>query len=167
MAVGLGATGWGARAVPAQTAAGVGADVRFLSGPELEGRGARTTGLDQAAKFIAARFADLGLQPAGERGTFFQAVDIPLPQRPSVRTRLEIGSGGLELGRDFLTNSGTAATRAAGPLVFVGYGLIVPGRRDDLAGVDLRGKVALCLRPPSSQRGLAPPDGQALSGSVP
>ena len=166
MAVGLVAAGAGARAAPGPTAAEVSADVRFLSAPGLEGRGALTAGLDQAARFIAGRFAALGLQPAGERGTFFQAVDIPLPQRPSARTRLEIGSEDLALGRDFLPNSGTAATRAAGPLVFVGYGLVVPGRRDDLGGVDLRGKVALCLRPPLGQRQLALPDGQALFGSV-
>jgi hypothetical protein len=155
-----------AQAAPLPTAADVSADVRFLSAPELEGRGALTAGLDRAARFVAARFADLGLQPAGERGTFFQAVDIPLPQRPSPRTRLAIGAGSLDLGQDFLPNAGTAATRAAGPLVFVGYGLIVPGRRDDLAGVDLRGKVALCLRPPPSQRQVAMADGQALFGSV-
>jgi len=166
MSVGLVAAGAGARAAPGPTAAEVSADVRFLSAPGLEGRGALTAGLDQAARFIAARFAALGLQPAGERGTFFQAVDIPMPQRPSAGTRLAIGSEGLALGRDFLPNAGTAATRAAGPLVFVGYGLIVPGRRDDLAGVDLRGKVALCLRPPLGQRQLALPDGQALFGSV-
>jgi Peptidase family M28/PA domain len=166
MAVGLVAAGAGARAAPGPTAAEVSADVRFLSAPGLEGRGALTAGLDQAARFIAGRFAALGLQPAGERGTFFQAVDIPLPQRPSAGTRLEIGSEGLVLGRDFQPNSGTAATRAAGPLVFVGYGLVVPGRRDDLGGVDLRGKVALCLRPPLGQRRFALPDGQALFGSV-
>jgi Peptidase family M28/PA domain len=165
LAIGVGTVGAVARAAPWPTAAEVSADVRFLSAPGLEGRGALTAGLDQAATFIAARFAALGLQPAGEGGTFFQAVDIPLPQRPSVRTRLAIGSAGLELGRDFLPNAGTAANRAAGPLVFVGYGLIVPGRRDDLAGLDLRGKVVLCLRPSLGKRQLALADGQALGGS--
>jgi hypothetical protein len=138
-----------------------------LSAPELGGRGALTTGLDRAAEFIAARFAVLGLSPAGDGGTFFQAVEIPLPQRPSPQTRLAIGEGALDLGVDFAPNAGTAATRASGPLIFIGYGFQLPGVRDDFAGLDLRGKVVLCLRPPLGPRQLPLPDGRALFDSVP
>lgn len=143
------------------------ADVRFLSAPELGGRGALTAGLDDAARFIAARFAALGLSPAGEGGTFFQTVEIPLPQRPSPETHLAIGDGALELGVDFSPNAGTAATRASGPLIFIGYGFQLPGVRDDFAGLDLRGKVVLCLRPRIGERRLALPDRRVLVDSVP
>jgi hypothetical protein len=112
------------------------ADLRFLSAPERDGRGALTSGLDQAAEFVAARFAAVGLEAAGDRGTFFQAVDIPVPQRASAETRLALGAEPLTLGVDFVPNAGSATTRAGGPLVFVG---------GDLGGIDVRGKVVLCL----------------------
>lgn len=136
-----------ARQLTDRGAEAVRADVRYLAAPALEGRGALTSGLDQASRFVAARFAALGLLPAGERGTFFQAVHIPLPARPSIETRLALGDARLALGVDFVPNAGSAATRAAGPLAFVGDGLVVPGVRDDYAGLDVRGKVVLCLLP--------------------
>jgi len=126
------------------------ADVRLLSAPELAGRGALTAGLDQAARFIAARFAALGLLPAGDGGTFFQSVDIAVPAHPSPATGLALGDERLVLGVDFVPNSGSAATRASGPLAVArcdatGAGAVPPGARDDFSDVDLRGKVVLCL----------------------
>jgi aminopeptidase N len=47
--------------------------VRFLSDTGLEGRGLGSRGLDSAAEYIAMRFRDAGLLPAGDSGdTFFQ-----------------------------------------------------------------------------------------------
>lgn len=112
------------------------ADLRFLSAPERDGRGALTAGLDRAAELVAARFAAVGLEAAGDRGTFFQAVDIPVPQRPSAETHLALGDAPLTLGVDFVPNTGSATTRAGGPMVFVG---------GDFGGIDARGKVVLCL----------------------
>lgn len=157
----------GARATARATAVEeVRADVRYLSAPELDGRGALTGGLDQAAGFIAVRFAAAGLLPAGDSGTFFQQVAIPLPQRSSPEARLAIGPDVLAPGVDFLPNAGSAATRASGPLVFVGYGFVLPGVRDDFAGLDVRGKVVLCLRQPQDGMPSALRDGQALADSV-
>ena len=44
--------------------------VKFLAGPELQGRGAGTPGLERASKYIADQFRQLGLRPAGEAGTY-------------------------------------------------------------------------------------------------
>src|ERR1700690_4304732 len=96
----------GARATTVEE---VRADVRYLSAPELDGRGALTAGLDQAARFIAVRFAAAGLLPAGDGGTFFQQVAIPLPQRPSPEARLAIARDVLAPGVDFLPNAGSAS----------------------------------------------------------
>jgi len=47
--------------------------VRFLSAPEREGRGLGSRGHESAAEYIAKRFRDAGLLPAGDSGdTFFQ-----------------------------------------------------------------------------------------------
>jgi aminopeptidase N len=46
--------------------------VEILTAPEMEGRGAGTKGLEAAAAFIAERFKSYGLEPGGDRGTYFQ-----------------------------------------------------------------------------------------------
>jgi hypothetical protein len=52
------------------------ATVRYLADDALEGRLAGSAGERCAGDFIAARFASLGLAPAGPDGTYFQ--DVPL-----------------------------------------------------------------------------------------
>jgi hypothetical protein len=47
--------------------------VHFLSSDELRGRGFGTEGLDRAAKYIAGRFKEAGLEPAGDKpGSYCQ-----------------------------------------------------------------------------------------------
>ncbi len=47
--------------------------VEYLASSELEGRGLGSAGLDQAARYIAARFEEAGLKPAADDSTFFQS----------------------------------------------------------------------------------------------
>jgi hypothetical protein len=54
------------------TAAETAAKVKKLAGDEFEGRNAGYPGCWEAAEWIAARFAELGLQPAGDEGSWFQ-----------------------------------------------------------------------------------------------
>ncbi len=49
----------------------IGSDVRYLSADARMGRGVGTVGLDSAAAYVARRFEEAGLQPAGTDG-FFQ-----------------------------------------------------------------------------------------------
>lgn len=51
--------------------------VRFLAADEQEGRGAGSAGLERSADYIAARFKELGLQPGGDDGTYFQVWNEP------------------------------------------------------------------------------------------
>ena len=77
--------------------------VRDLTGPEYAGRqGGSETGR-QAAEYIADRFADFGLQPAGQDG-FFQPVPLPYAQLATVPVlAIEASKGSMDLvfGRDF------------------------------------------------------------------
>ena len=50
------------------------ADMRFLSDSLLEGRRTGTRGHEIAAKFMATQFEAMGLDPAGDKGTYFQSV---------------------------------------------------------------------------------------------
>jgi hypothetical protein len=47
--------------------------VEYLASDELEGRRSGTPGGQKASDYIAARFAEYGLQPAGADGTYFQS----------------------------------------------------------------------------------------------
>ena len=52
------------------------ANVTTLSADAMEGREAGSEGHRRASDWVAQRFAALGLEPAGENGTFFQAVRL-------------------------------------------------------------------------------------------
>ncbi len=52
------------------------AHVEYLAADALEGRGAGARGGELAARYIAAQFRRLGLQPAGDAGTYFQRVPL-------------------------------------------------------------------------------------------
>ncbi|HEX8616892.1 MAG TPA: hypothetical protein VF911_04815, partial [Thermoanaerobaculia bacterium] len=52
------------------------AHTKFLSSDLLEGRGPGTRGDALATNYIATQFEALGLEPAGDAGTYFQKVSL-------------------------------------------------------------------------------------------
>jgi hypothetical protein len=124
--------------------------IQFLASDELAGRETGSEGHRLAAQYVANAFQQAGLKPAGTRG-FFQAVRFVSRKVVEERSSLAIVRNGKEdpivLGEEAtLGMSIEHAPRTEAPLVFVGYGLTVPEMKyDDLAGLDLRGKVAVLL----------------------
>ncbi|MEO5708083.1 MAG: M28 family peptidase [Alteraurantiacibacter sp.] len=120
-------------------------DVTILSHDNMEGREAGTRGHERAAGYVAGRMAALGLRGGGEDGTYFQAVPMLRFDRAEQGNSLVIdGLEQFELGKD-LTLTGTALAESGtveAELVFVGYGLELPGR-NVLDTVDLAGKIAV------------------------
>ncbi|HKO95442.1 MAG TPA: M28 family peptidase [Pyrinomonadaceae bacterium] len=118
-----------------------------LSSPQFEGRGTGQPGADKAANYLAAYFAKLGLKPAGENGTYLQQIKFrsagALPD-----SSVKVGDVALNHGEDYVvlppyTSENVDAT---GGVVFAGYGVVSPDlKRDDLAGLDLKGKVVVML----------------------
>ena len=62
-----------ARLAPAFDAERLLGHVRFLADERLEGRGNGSKGLEEATAFVAKAFAEMGLKPGGDEGTWFQA----------------------------------------------------------------------------------------------
>jgi Zn-dependent M28 family amino/carboxypeptidase len=131
---------------------GLRADIKFLSSDLLEGRAPSTRGGQLAAEYIAARFAGIGLKPAGENGTYFQPVTIVEAKvDPSATLTVSGGSGGsesLKYSTDFVAFSGLEQSdvSAESEVVFVGYGINAPEQKwNDYAGVDVKGKIVLMM----------------------
>ncbi len=120
-------------------------DVTILSHDNMEGREAGTRGHERAAGYVAGRMAALGLQGGGDDGTYFQSVPMLRYERAAEGNSLVIeGLEQFELGTD-LTLTGSALAESGtveAELVFVGYGLDLPGR-NVLDGLDLAGKIAV------------------------
>lgn len=125
--------------------------IRYLASDELGGRGNGTEGLELAARYVADRFEELKLRPAGESGTYFQDFRVMLGKKVGARTRVSLHApdsyADLELGSDFQPMTFSPAGELEAPVVFAGYGVTAPEHDyDDYDGVDIEGKVVLLLR---------------------
>ncbi|HEX6903743.1 MAG TPA: M28 family peptidase [Thermoanaerobaculia bacterium] len=130
------------------------AHMGFLADDLLEGRRTATRGYDLAAKYVAAQFEALGLEPAGTGGGYFQ----PVPMVRITENQPECSLAFVREGRrtelrywqDYV--GGTQDGDVTAPAVFVGFGVTAPELGyDDYAGIDARGKVVVSLfgAPPS------------------
>ena len=135
------------------------AHVQYLSDDLLEGRYPGLRGGELAAKYIATQFALDGLKPAGDNGTYFQNINFVGMKAHAAETTASFvpSSGGpilLTYGDDYtvMNETLTPSVDIDAPLVFVGYGATAPEFNwDDYAGVDVKGKVIVCIvgDPPS------------------
>lgn len=127
------------------------AHMRFLADDLLEGRRTATRGYDIAARYVAARFEELGLEPAGTGGGYFQPV--PLLEMTTVDAECSLTllrrdgrKIELEYGPDFLVRSAAEESNVTAPVVFAGFGVTAPELGyDDYAGLDVRGKIVAIL----------------------
>ncbi len=121
------------------------AHIDFLADDLLEGRGAGTRGGRIAAAYIAAQFARLGLEPAGDPGSYLYRVPVvSLTPEPE----LAIGGQRLAYRDDYVLWSmrDEPEVTLASELVFVGYGIVAPEWKwNDYAGLDVKGKTVVML----------------------
>lgn len=138
--------------LPTPSAQAMDAHLRYLADDLLEGRGPGTRGGMLAAKYIAAQFEAMGLEPAGPGKSFFQPVAlVGMKPQPSFAWSAA-GSGtphALQYGDDFVAWAETpdsAVSVSGAPVLFVGYGIQSPEWQwDDYKGIDTRGKVLVML----------------------
>ncbi|MBZ5681783.1 MAG: M28 family peptidase [Acidobacteriia bacterium] len=132
--------------------------VRYLSHDLLEGRGTGQRGGDIAAEYIATQFAEYGLKPAGDGGSYMQKVPlVGITTLPETTFSLQPKSGGamrLKPLDQYVAYDQTQQPESEidADIVYVGYGIEAPEYNwDDYKGVDVRGKVLLMLvnEPPS------------------
>ncbi len=119
-------------------------DVTFLAVPELKGRGNGYPELQAAARHIEGELKALGLKTQIQRFPFIARV---LRERQGATLIQGDSPRPLVWGKDIeaLGLSGDADFRSKA-LAFVGYGIQIPGGYDDLAGIELKGRVAVIAR---------------------
>lgn len=133
--------------------------VRFLAHDLLEGRGTGQRGGDIAAEYIATQFAEYGLKPAGDHGTYMQKVPlVGITTSPETQFSLVPKRGeamNLKPLDEYVAYDQTQQLESEvdAPIIFVGYGIEAPEYNwDDYKNADVRGKVLLMLvnEPPSN-----------------
>ncbi|HKT61193.1 MAG TPA: M28 family peptidase [Gemmatimonadales bacterium] len=124
------------------------AHLEFLADDALEGRAPGTRGGETAARYIATQFERLGLEPAGDSGTYFQRVPIiALTPEPKLTVSGAPGQP-YEWKKDFVMWSmrNDSLVNARGDVVFAGYGIVAPEYGwNDYAGLDAKGKIVVVL----------------------
>jgi Zn-dependent M28 family amino/carboxypeptidase len=124
------------------------AHLQFLADDALEGRAPGTRGGDIAAKYIAAQFQRLGLEPAGDSGSYFHRVPI-IALTPSPTLAITGAKKAQLVFRDdyvLWSMRNEEKTTFSAPAAFVGYGIVAPEWGwNDYAGVDVKGKIVFCL----------------------
>jgi hypothetical protein len=130
------------------TAEGMHRHIAHLASDELRGRDTPSPGLEAAAEYLVRESQRLGLQPAGEGGTYLQRWPYPRRQLSVDRTQLRVtgtgGAGELVLGRDFVAVGATPG-EVTGGLVYLGRAM-APSPAGQGAGT-LRDRVAVFALP--------------------
>ena len=133
--------------------------IEILASDELEGRMTGSKGAELAAKHISAQFAHFNLKPIGDAGSYFQEFEftagrriISEENRFSITRQVHGTQQELEFSveQDFQPLSFSRNGVVEGEVVFVGYGLTVPGELgegyDAYAGLDVKDKIVVALR---------------------
>ena len=125
--------------------------VTFLANDSMKGRDTGSPEHRKAAEYVADQFKRAGLEPGGTKG-YFQPVTFRSRRIVEEQSSLALIRSGGQVDPVVLGDEATFSMRiepapsVEAPLVFAGYGLQVPeAKHDDLAGLDLNGKIVVLL----------------------
>ncbi len=126
-----------------------------ICSPEYNGRLAGTPEYLAAAKWMAGKFSEWGVKPAGDNGSYFQWFDHPytvvntpgelqlhIPQKDGVTITKSYRAPA-----DFYPGMNSGNGEVTAEVVWVGYGTTAPELNyDDYKNVDVKGKIVLMNR---------------------
>ncbi len=118
-------------------------DVAWLADDARTGRGLGTPGLEASAAWLEKRFADIGLEPAGDEGGFRHRLEVPTSV---VAKEVVLEIDGAPVAN--VTPAGFSTSGAANaPIVYAGHGITAPeAGHDDYKKLNVKGKVVLVRR---------------------
>lgn len=123
--------------------------IAYLADDKLKGRLPGTPEYKMAIEYVEKQLKKLKIRPAGENGTYRQAVTIRnssiVDEASSMMLNIEER---LLPGEDyvFLADLNNTSSNVSAPVVFAGYGISAPELgHDDYADIDAEGKIVLLL----------------------
>lgn len=132
---------------PDVSAENIEAHIRFLASDYLTGRDAGTDGYEIAANYVASQMRLLGVEPAGDDGSYFAQVPLQEVSPDRDYNRFILNGETLGAGYSIATNPSVLEAQISGDLVFAGYGISAPNRgHDDYADIDVEGKIVVILQ---------------------
>jgi len=130
------------------TAADMRRHIEILASDAFQGRAPATEGETRTINYIAEQFRARGLEPAGDNGTWFQAVGLVERTTRSHNVAWSANGRTLTFDQSRIALQGREADMRLdnAPLVFAGHGVRLPERGvDQLAGAELNGAVVIIL----------------------
>lgn len=122
-------------------------DIKYLASDSLEGRRAGTLGAEKASNYIADKFSEIGLKPAGTNNSYYQNFNITSGISLTENNTLDINNTKAQINKDFVPLSFSENGNIEGELVFVGYGISASDYNyDDYKNIDVKDKIAIILR---------------------
>jgi Zn-dependent M28 family amino/carboxypeptidase len=125
--------------------------VKTLASDDFQGRAPGTPGEEKTVDYLIGQFKALGLEPAGDKGGWTEAVPL-LRTQVGPSPSISISGAGDALNLQQFSQISLSTLQPAdqvevnAPMVFVGYGVKAPERGwDDFKGADLKGKVLVFL----------------------
>lgn len=129
--------------------------VEKLCSPEFNGRLSGTPEYIASAEWVASKFREWGVKPAGENGTYFQWFDAPytvLNDMGGLSMNLKQADGttiikSYTFPDEYYPGMNSGSGTITAEVVFVGYGITAPELNyDDYKDIDVKGKIVLVNR---------------------
>ena len=142
------------------------AHVDYLADAARAGRYSGSAGYRDAASYVADRFREIGLEPLGDGGTFFQHFTMPIVDLTEMSTLTVSGGKTYQPRVDFTESVGgrSGSGKAEAEIAAVG-GAARTGGLDDFAGASVRGKIAL-VTGPAAPNGVSPVENSYQEGAI-
>lgn len=130
------------------------AHVDYLADAARGGRYSGSAGYRDAATYVADRFREIGLEPLGDNGTYFQHFSMPLVDLTAMSTLTSADGKTYKPRVDFTESVGgrSGSGTASAEIAAVG-GAARGGGANDFAGANARGKIALVTGPSAPSGG--------------
>ena len=123
--------------------------VETLASPRLEGRLAGSNGEKLASDYLAAELQKIGAKPLPGQKDFRLPFEFTAGTRDG-GSRVSVGTQTFDTQNDVRALSFSDNAEVSGPIVFAGYGIVVPESQDfgydSYATLDVKDKVVLVLR---------------------
>ena len=139
------------RTVAAITTADLEYRLRIIADDSMMGRESGSDGDYKTADYVASEFRRLGLEPAGENGTYFQTVPF-WSVSVDPQSRLSVDGTSLQLGRDFFPGSSNVAPRQLENIEVV-YGGVMGSPTATIDPALVANKLVIFTPPNGSNRG--------------